>query len=165
MTVGGLSRRTGLSIKAIREYEGLGLIYSAGRSEAGYRLFGESALRCAETIGRLRSLGLTIREIQQLASSHTSGCRSIGPQLADLLDQAERRIETTMTELEATRRGIRAYLEENAAALAGEPDADLVVNDPRRSQATDLTLTPGREPTVPPTSQASHRRPEKGGDE
>ena len=35
MTVGELARRSGLSIKAIRRYEGLGLIYSAGRSEGG----------------------------------------------------------------------------------------------------------------------------------
>ncbi len=34
MTVGELARRTGMSAKAIREFEGLGLIYSAGRSEA-----------------------------------------------------------------------------------------------------------------------------------
>jgi MerR family transcriptional regulator, copper efflux regulator len=45
MTVGQLSRRTGLSVKAIRHYEALGLIYSAGRSEGNYRLFDESALR------------------------------------------------------------------------------------------------------------------------
>jgi DNA-binding transcriptional MerR regulator len=48
MTVGELSRRTGLSIKAIREYEGLGLIYSAGRSTGNYRLFDSSALWCAQ---------------------------------------------------------------------------------------------------------------------
>ena len=44
MMVGELADRTGLSIKAIRRYEGLGLIYSAGRSEGNYRLFDESAL-------------------------------------------------------------------------------------------------------------------------
>ncbi len=53
MTVGELARRTGLSIKAIRQYEELGLIYSAGRSEGGYRLFDESALWCAEVISTL----------------------------------------------------------------------------------------------------------------
>jgi hypothetical protein len=41
MTVGELGRRTGMSAKATREFEGLGLIYSAGRSEANYRLFDE----------------------------------------------------------------------------------------------------------------------------
>jgi MerR family copper efflux transcriptional regulator len=66
MTVGELARRTGLSIKAIRQYEGLGLVYSAGRSDGGYRLFDESALWCAQVISRLRSLGLTIKEIDRL---------------------------------------------------------------------------------------------------
>ncbi len=46
MTVGELARRTGMSAKAIPEFEGLGLIYSAGRSEANYRLFDESAIWC-----------------------------------------------------------------------------------------------------------------------
>jgi MerR family transcriptional regulator, copper efflux regulator len=63
MTVGELARRTGLSIKAIRQYEALGLIYSAGRTEGGYRLFDDSALWCAQLIATLRSLGLTIKEI------------------------------------------------------------------------------------------------------
>jgi len=66
MTVGELARRTGMSAKAIRQFEGLGLIYSAGRSEANYRLFDESAIWCIQVIGNLRSLGLTIKEIQQL---------------------------------------------------------------------------------------------------
>jgi hypothetical protein len=38
MTVGELARRTGVSRKAIRDLEGLGLIYSAGRNDANYRL-------------------------------------------------------------------------------------------------------------------------------
>ena len=32
MTVGQLSRRTGVPIKALREYEGMGLLYTVGRS-------------------------------------------------------------------------------------------------------------------------------------
>src|SRR5215204_2308605 len=68
MTVGELARRTDMSAKAIRQFEGLGLIYSAGRSEANYRLFDESAIWCVQVIGNLRSLGLTIKEIQQLVA-------------------------------------------------------------------------------------------------
>jgi MerR family copper efflux transcriptional regulator len=73
MTVGELARRTGLSIRCIREYERLGLIYSAGRSEANYRLFDEVALWCASAVQRLRSLGLTLAEIQELAALHRAG--------------------------------------------------------------------------------------------
>ena len=61
MTIGELARRTGMSPKAIRQFEGLGLIYSAGRSDANNRLFDESAIWCVQAISTLRSLGLRSR--------------------------------------------------------------------------------------------------------
>jgi MerR family copper efflux transcriptional regulator len=133
MTVGELSRRTGLSIKAIRQYEALGLIYSAGRSEGGYRLFDESALWCAHVISTLRSLGVTIKEIDRLASAYLSRPdEPVGPRVAALLDRAERRIGDRIAELEAVRGRIRDYRTRHAAALAGRPGAQLFGPDPRR---------------------------------
>jgi len=133
MTVGELARRTGLSIKAIREYEALGLIYSAGRSEGGYRLFDDSALWCAQVIERLRSLGLTIKEIELLASAYLSRPdEPIGPHLAALLDGSEQRIDDRIAELMAVRERIRDYRTRHAAALAGRPGVDLFGHDPRR---------------------------------
>lgn len=133
MTIGELARRTGLSIKAIREYEALGLIYSAGRSEANYRLFDESALWCVRTIGNLRSLGLTIKEIQALTEVYLAAPQEpIGPHLAELVEGAEQRIEERIAELESIRERIRGFRREYAAALAGEPGADLAAEDPRR---------------------------------
>jgi len=41
MTIGALSRRTGVPVKALREYEDLGLIYTVGRSAGNYQLFDE----------------------------------------------------------------------------------------------------------------------------
>jgi len=133
MTVGELARRTGLSVKAIRQYEKLGLIYSAGRSEGNYRLFDESALWCAQVIERLRSLGLTIKEIDQLGRAYLS-CpdEPIGPRLAVLLDGAERRIDDRIAELEAVRGRIRHYRAQHAAALVGRRNTDLFGSDPRR---------------------------------
>src|SRR5215218_6483815 len=134
MTVGGLARRTGMSAKAIREFEGLGLIYGAGRSEANYRLFDESAIWCVQAIGNLRSLGLTIKEIQQLAAVYLdrSG-EPIGPRLAESLDRAERRIEQRRAELDLIQRRIHEFRAENRAALAGR--ADLMSGDPSRRRA------------------------------
>jgi alkylmercury lyase len=62
MTIGQLARRTGLSVKALRRLEGMGLIYTIGRSPAGYRLFDQSALWCVGVLGTLRGLGLTLAE-------------------------------------------------------------------------------------------------------
>jgi DNA-binding transcriptional MerR regulator len=136
MTVGELARRTGLSVKAIRRYEAIGLIYSAGRSEGNYRLFDESALWCAQVIERLRSLGLTVKEIEQLAGEYLTRPEDpLGPQLAALLARAERRIDARIAELEEVRARIRHYATEHAAALAGVPGADLFGEDPRRAHA------------------------------
>jgi MerR family copper efflux transcriptional regulator len=136
MTIGELAGRTGMSAKAIREFEGLGLIYSAGRSEANYRLFDESAIWCVQVIENLRALGLTIKQIQQLAAVYLERPdEPIGPRLAELLDQAEQRIEQRREQLDAIQRRIRAFRSANAAALAGHAEAELANGDLRRTRA------------------------------
>lgn len=143
MTVGELARRTGLSRKAIRQFEGLGLIYSAGRSEANYRLFDESALWCVRVIRTLRSLGLTLREIQELAAqSCDRRGDAVAPHLAAMLDRAERRIAGRVAELRQTQRRIEEFRRKNGPLLMGTtPRAR-----PRPSAATSqggLTFPPG----------------------
>jgi MerR family copper efflux transcriptional regulator len=134
MTVGELARRTGMSRKAIRELEGLGLIYSTGRSEANYRLFDDSALWCVSVIRNLRSLGLTLKEIQQLAAIYLERPdEPVGPHLAALLERADARIEDRLSELLALRARIARFRRDNAAALAGSSDVELTVGEPRRA--------------------------------
>jgi DNA-binding transcriptional MerR regulator len=70
MTIGRLSRRTGVPVKVLREYEDMGLIYTVGRSAGNYRLFDEDALWCVGVVSGLRTLGLTLNEIQELASNY-----------------------------------------------------------------------------------------------
>src|SRR5262245_57944552 len=86
MTIGTLARRTGVPVKTLREYEDLGLIYTVGRSAGNYRLFGEEALWCVGVVGTLRGLGLTLAEIQDLASSYLGSTdEPIAPRLARAL--------------------------------------------------------------------------------
>ncbi len=133
MTVGELARITGLTVKAIREYEGLGLIYSCGRSEAGYRLFDESALWCAAMIRELRGLGLTIDEITGVAAIYLERREEpIGPHIASALDTATRRLDEHIRELERMRARIDAFRHEHSDALAGTPGADFGSSDPHR---------------------------------
>jgi DNA-binding transcriptional MerR regulator len=89
MTIGQLSRRTGVPIKALREYEQLGLIYTLGRSESNYRLFDEEALWCVQVICAMRSLGLTLKEIQDLADVYLERPgEPIGPHIGEKLEAA-----------------------------------------------------------------------------
>ncbi|MGH2892175.1 MAG: MerR family transcriptional regulator [Solirubrobacteraceae bacterium] len=129
MTVGQLARRTGLSHKSIRDLEGRGLIYSAGRSESNYRLFDETALWCVRVVGALRSLGLTLAEIEQLDASYREDpVRSLGPQLARLLDRSEQRIRAHIREHEQTLKRIDAARQQN---LADAADIDTATVDSR----------------------------------
>ena len=133
MTIGQLARRTGVSIKVLREYEGLGLVYTLGRSESNYRLFGEEALWCVQVISNLRSLGLTLKEIQEICVFYCERPgEPIGPHLAEKLNRALDRIELRMTELRAIRQRINDFQTEHARALAGHADLELYASDPRR---------------------------------
>jgi DNA-binding transcriptional MerR regulator len=134
MTIGQLARRTGISIKTLREYERQRLIYTLGRSEGNYRLFDDSALWCLQFIGTLRSLGFTLEEIQQIAAIYLEQPgEPIGPHLAEKLDHILVRVEARAAELEALRQRIREFQSVHAAELAGQTELYLVASDPRRT--------------------------------
>jgi MerR family transcriptional regulator, copper efflux regulator len=144
MTIGELSRRAGMPVKALREYEGLGLIYTVGRSLGNYRLFDESALWCAEVILSLRSLGLTVAEIQEIASIYLGRPdEPIGPHVAAHLRAARARIDARIDQLQQQRRRMDEYETTHAAELAGHTDSDIRSTDPRSRGHRDLTLPPG----------------------
>ncbi len=132
MTIGELSRRTGINVKTLREYEGMGLIYTVGRSPGNYRLFDESALWCVEVIRNLRSLGLTVAEIREIAGIYLAKPdESIGPLLASRVRAARSRINARIEELEQLRQRIDEFEATHAAELAGERDSGLIATDPR----------------------------------
>ena len=130
MTIGDLSRRTGVPVKTLRKYEDLGLIYTAGRSPGNYRLFDEEALWCVGVIGSLRGLGLTLAEIQELSEIYLARTEDpIGPRLAAVLRAARGRAEDRITELQRLLERIQDFEAAHAAELSGR--ADFRAQDPR----------------------------------
>ncbi|WP_216905365.1 heavy metal-responsive transcriptional regulator [Synechococcus sp. CCY 0621] len=89
MKIGVLAGRSGLPVKTLRFYEDLGLLPAIGRSEGGYRLFAEESLRRLEFIRRLKTLGLSLEEIQGCLAVHDAGDLPCG----DIHLQLERQIE------------------------------------------------------------------------
>lgn len=131
MTVGQLAQRAGISIRAIRDLEARGLIYSAGRSAANYRLFDDTALWCVGTIGTLRGLGLTIAEIEGLERTRRATPDApVGLRLAELLTQVDRRVAERIDALAAVRERIDSYRREHAEGLDGGDKDGLVGGDP-----------------------------------
>lgn len=140
MTIGQLSRSTGVPIKTLRDYADGGLIYTRGRSPAGYRLFDADALWCVRQIGQLRGLGLTINEIHQLCRTHLDQPGPLpGRYLAQLLNGAKARIEERLTALEETRERIERFQTEYAEVLTGTCGTALFTDDPRAREDACLT--------------------------
>lgn len=132
MTVGELSRRTGVTIKALREYTDAGLIYTEGRSPSGYRLFTTDALWCVHWIGRLRGLGLTLAEIRDLARHNPQDNRELfGPRLAERLRVARTRLDTRIAELQRMRARIDEFEAAHHADLTGVTGSDHWTGDRR----------------------------------
>ena len=137
MTIGQLSRRTGVPIKVLRDYEDLGFLYTLGRSESNYRLFGEKTLWCVQVIQELRSLGLTLKEIQALV---TRSCKRPDEPISVLLEahlaQALARVEARITTLQALRQRIlefQAARTDAPAQPAATALAQWLERDPCRS--------------------------------
>ena len=107
MKIGELARRSGLPVKTLRYYEDLGLLPALCRSEGGYRLFGQRSLRRLEFIRRLKTLGLSLEEIQGCLAVHDAGqlpCADIRGQLyrqIGLVDERLRELRQFRAELQS----------------------------------------------------------------
>ena len=67
LSIGSFSRVSGLTVKALRHYDEIGLLEPARVDEwTGYRYYGLEQARAAEEIRRLRSLEVPLDEIRDL---------------------------------------------------------------------------------------------------
>src|SRR5688572_18321935 len=63
LRVGEVAEATGLTVRTLHHYDEIGLLVPSGRSEAGYRLYGDGDLRRLYRILALRGTGLPLDEI------------------------------------------------------------------------------------------------------
>ncbi len=66
MNISEIAKRSGLSSKMIRDYEKIGLIPAAGRSESGYRQYQEKDLDTLMFIKHARDVDFSLAQIETL---------------------------------------------------------------------------------------------------
>ena len=112
MKIGELAREAGVSIKAVRYYESIGLL-EAPRLRNGYRDFGERDVRVVREIRELASVGVTAERARPFVECLTAG-NANGDDCPDAVGAyraALAELDAQITELEQRRTAIQGLLE------------------------------------------------------
>jgi len=109
MLVGELARRTGTTRKALRVYEGAGLLSATRRTAAGYRSYGRDDQRRLLFILKARRAGFSVTEIRDVIRIRESGRTPCG-HVRNVIESKLDRIERTLRDLKATRTQLTAML-------------------------------------------------------
>jgi DNA-binding transcriptional MerR regulator len=88
-SIGYLAKTAGLTPRTIRYYEERGLFDSVKRVEGGRRVYTDDDLRRLKFIKRLKLLGLTLAEMEELAEIYwiDRTNKKVLPKLMELLDR------------------------------------------------------------------------------
>jgi MerR family copper efflux transcriptional regulator len=68
MNIGQAATASGVSVKMIRHYEGVGLVPPPNRTDSGYRQYTEGEVHTLRFIRQARDLGFSLHEIGELLS-------------------------------------------------------------------------------------------------
>jgi DNA-binding transcriptional MerR regulator len=71
--VSDFAEKAGVTVRTLHHYDRLGLLKPSGRTEAGYRLYGERDFARLQQIVTLKFIGLPLRQIKDLLDRRRSG--------------------------------------------------------------------------------------------
>lgn len=103
-----LAKLTGITSRALRHYDEIGLLPPARIGANGYRYYDDSSLLRLQRILLLRELGLGLRQIAEVLDRHTSEQRALEAHLAWLRqehDRLLRQVASVTSTLESLQRG------------------------------------------------------------
>lgn len=108
LSIGGLSRRTGVHLETVRYYENIGIMPAPPRSAAGHRRYDREHLKRLTFVKRSRELGFTLKEVRALLALVDGGDYTCGEvqdltlkHLRDVRDKIAdlQRLEVTLAEI------------------------------------------------------------------
>ena len=80
LTIGGLSKETGVKVVTIRFYEKIGVLTTPNRTAANYRIYSQGHVRRLHFVRRCRDLGFSLDQVLdflRLSSDNSSSCAKI----------------------------------------------------------------------------------------
>ena len=113
ISIGGLAEKLEMSQRTIRYYEEIGLLNSIKRIEGGRRVYTDADLRRLKLIKRLKIMGMTLSEMQELEAMWTiekSNDKVLG-RLLELMSNQLQRLEDRIADLNILKTEIIEYQE------------------------------------------------------
>ncbi|TSK05308.1 MAG: MerR family transcriptional regulator [Geobacter sp.] len=110
-SIGEVASALGLTTRTIRYWEEVGIIESVPRSDGATRGFTPYYVRRIKFIIKLKELGLTIREMQELYAAYGEAKQTerMVPRLVEILDEHIEKIDEKMSKLASLRSDISSY--------------------------------------------------------
>lgn len=102
MRIGELAERAGISAKAIRYYEQIGVLGQPPRTAGGYRDYDQAALQRLGFVRAAQAVGLTLGEIRQIIGFRDRG-ETPCAHVATLLQRRAAELNARIGELERIR--------------------------------------------------------------
>ena len=95
LTIGAMSRATGINIETIRYYERIGLLPSPPRTRGNYRAYTSTEQKRLNFVRRTRNLGFSIEEIRallRLSDERDTDCCEVTEIAQNHLAETERKL-------------------------------------------------------------------------
>ncbi len=124
LSIGKLSKQSGVNIETIRYYEKIGVMPAPDRSANGYRVYGADHLKRLSFVRRSRQLGFGLDEIRgllRLVDGHAYTCAEVRELTLDHLTEIRRKI--------ADLKRLEIVMAEIAAQCSGERVPECAVID------------------------------------
>ena len=111
VSIGELSKSLGLTTRTLRYWEEVGIIQSVQRADGATRGYTPYFVRRIKFIIKLKDLGLTIRDMQDLYTAYgeVKQTDKMIPRLIEILDANLYRVDEKMAKLASLRNDILEY--------------------------------------------------------
>ena len=113
ISIGELAKKLEMSQRTVRYYEEIGLLNSIKRVEGGRRVYTDVDLRRLKLIKRLKIMGMTLSEMQELEAMWTieKSNEKVLKRLLELLSNHLKRLDDRILDLDILRNEIMEYQE------------------------------------------------------
>jgi DNA-binding transcriptional MerR regulator len=119
-SIGEIAKILDMSQRTIRYYEEIGLLNSIKRVEGGRRIYTDEDLRRLKLIKRLKIMGMTLSEMQELEAMWTyeKSNEKVLKRLLELLKNHLKRLDDRIADLDILRHEILEYKERIKTKIA-----------------------------------------------